>query len=161
VKKHLFPLLTVIGVAALGGCPSGIEPVPFQGIGGTISFVGDVPDNTDWVRLIVYRSTPQDSADFLGFVAFTDTLPLARTNTPYLLGLEAEEYGWLPLVWKEKDADLSAGSLRVLGWYTAGGGPFDPPASVTVESGKETDEVDLVGDFDNMLTPEEVLELLR
>ncbi len=157
----MFRLLPVLGLAALGGCPDGIEPVPFQGISGTVTFIGDVPKNTDWVRLVVYKNMPQEPLDLLDFIAFTDTLPLALSSSPYLLGLQADDYAWLPLVWKEKDADLTPDALRVIGWYTAGGDPFDPPQSVAVEEGRETDGVNLIGDFGSLLTPEEALERVR
>jgi hypothetical protein len=161
VKKHLFPFIPLLGLAALSGCPNGIEPIPFQGISGTVNFIGDVPENTDWVRLVVYKNMPQQPLDLLNFIAFTDTLPLALTSSPYLLALSADEYAWLPLVWKEKDADLTPDALRVIGWYTAGGDPFDPPRSVSVQEGRETDGVTLIGDFGTLLSPAEALERIR
>jgi hypothetical protein len=150
-------LLGLLGLA----CSDGLEPVPFQGISGTVHFVGSIPDSTDWVRLVVFRQIPQQPLDLLGFAAFTDTLPLSGENPAYLLNLDTGDYAWLPLVWKRKDAPLSPEALRVIGWYTSGDAPFDAPVPVTVARDAETGDVNLTGDFGHLLTAEEALEAIQ
>ncbi len=160
MHKHLFQAAALVALVCLA-CSDGLEPVPFQGISGTVTFSGEVPDSTDWVRLVAYRDLPQQPLDLLGFAAFSDTLPLGLRNRDYVLGLDAAEYAWLPLVWKRKDVPLSPEALRVIGWYTGGGGPFDPPQPVTVDPNAETGDVDLTGDFGQLLTAEEALEAIQ
>ncbi|HSG81375.1 MAG TPA: hypothetical protein VLC48_03920 [Gemmatimonadota bacterium] len=161
MKKHLFQPLPALGLALCLACSDGIEPVPFQGISGQVTFLGEVPDSTEWVRLVIYRTLPRDSLQLLSFVAFSDTFPLDQPSTPYFMELQAGEYAWLPLVWKKKDAPLAPEALRVMGWYSAGGAPFDSVRLVTVETESETAEINLIGDFRTMLTPAEALEAIR
>ena len=76
------------------------------------------------------------------------------------MALEPGAYQWMPAVWKEADAPLSVASLLVAGWYT-GGAPFAKPRTFVVESERETRDVNLIVDFNNMLTADEALEALR
>ncbi len=161
VKKHLFRLLMFTATAAALACSDGLEPVPFQGISGQVTFLGEIPDSTDWVRLVIYRTLPEDSLDLLNFVAFTDTLPLAGLAPPYIMGLGTGDYAWLPVIWKKKDLPLSVESLRVIGWYTAGAAPFDTPVAVTVLEQEETDGINIIGDFGTLLTAAEALDQVR
>ena len=161
MRKHLFRLRLAIGLALLLACSDGIEPVPFQGISGQVTFLGEVPDSTEWVRLVIYRTLPEDSLQLLNFAAFSDTFPLARPSSPYLMQLQAGDYAWLPIVWKKRDVPLGAAALRVMGWYSVSGAPFDSVQAVTVESEAETGEINLIGDFRTMLTPQEALEAIR
>lgn len=159
LKRLPVPILA--GLLALSlGCSDGLEPVPFQGVSGTVRFSGARPDSTDWVRLAVYRDVPASTLDLFAFVAFSDTLQLSGDSTAYVLALEPGTYRWLPAIWKRRDAPLSADALRVVGWYT-GSGPFDTPLSFEVDSGGETAGVDLLADFANLLTADEALEALR
>ncbi|NIR44616.1 MAG: hypothetical protein GWN99_09955 [Gemmatimonadetes bacterium] len=160
MRKHLFRAAALVGLVGLA-CSDGLEPVPFQGISGTVSFVGEVPDSTDWVRLVAYRDLPQQPLDLLGFAAFSDTLPLGVQNPEFILGLDAARYAWLPIVWKRQDAPLSPEALRVIGWYTGGSGPFDPPQPIEVETNAETGDLTVTGDFGQLLTAEEALEAIR
>lgn len=160
MHKHLFQVAALVGLVGFA-CTDGLEPVPFQGISGTVRFVGTVPDSTEWVRLVVFRQLPQQPLDLLGFAAFTDTLALSGGNTTYLLNLDTGDYAWIPLVWKRQDAPLAPEALRVIGWYTSGAGPFDSPVPVGVARNAETADVDLTGDFDQLLTAEEALEAIQ
>jgi hypothetical protein len=163
VRKLTFPLLVALGTASFGACADGLGPVPFQGVSGAVTYLS-APDaeSTDWVRLAVYRELPEEQADLiLGLVTFSDPLRTGESPAPYAVALEPDEYAWLVVAWKEKGNENLLTALRAAGWYTAGGGPFDTPVSFTVAAESETDGTDLSADFDNMLTIQEVLDLLR
>ncbi len=51
--------------------------------------------------------------------------------------------------------------LRVLGWYTEGGGAFDPPEAFVVTGDEETAGINVIADFENPLTLEEALEIIQ
>ena len=148
------------GALAGSACEEGLEPVPFQGVSGRISFLGRPPANTEWVRLVVYREIPAAEAGFFppNLVLFSDPLPL-DSAADFVLPLAPGTYRWLPAVWKEEGLPLSAESLRVLGWYTAGEG-FDAPAALTVSAEVESAGIEIVADFRTLLTVDEVLALL-
>jgi hypothetical protein len=153
--------LLPIALVTLAACTDGLEPVPFQGISGTVAFVGEAPDSTDWVRLAAYPELPDSLLDVLDFAALSDELVLFEDSTKYALSLDPGLFQWLPLVWKAAGVPLSLESVRIVGWYTEGGGPFDAPESFPVVSTEETVDISLIGDFDNMPTLAEALELLR
>ncbi len=160
MKKHSLALLAGLLLALIVACADGLEPVPFQGISGTVRFSGAKPDSTDWVRLAVYREVPGSTLDLFSFVAFSDTLRLSADSASFVLALEPGMYRWLPAIWKRRDAPLSVDALRVMGWYS-GSGPFAPPLSFQVDSGGETADIEVQADFTNLLTASEALELLR
>lgn len=159
LKKLPAPILAGL-VALCLGCSDGLEPVPFQGVSGTVRFSGAKPDSTDWVRLAVYRQVPASTLELFGFVAFSDTLRLAGDSAAYVLALEPGTYRWLTAIWKRRDAPLSIEALRVMGWYS-GSGPFDLPLSFQVDSGGETASIDIQADFTTLLTVDEALEALQ
>ncbi len=160
MRKPSIWLIPALGLATILACSDGLEPVPFQGASGTVTFIGEAPDSTEWVRLAVYRELPQTPLDLLDFVAFSDTLSLSLPAAPYVLALDTGTYEWLPVIWKAKDTPLIPSALRVIGWYTAGGAPFDAPESFDVTANQETPEVNVIGDFRTMLTVDEVLALM-
>ncbi|UCF19305.1 MAG: hypothetical protein JSU87_15465 [Gemmatimonadota bacterium] len=145
----------------LGACEEGLEPVPFQGISGTVRLIGQPPDSTEWVRLVIYRELPQTDLDLLGFVSFSDPLDLSEREAAYVLALEPGLYRWLPVVWKKEGAPLAPEALRAAGWYSVDGEPFAVPDTVRVTAEAETADVDLTADFENMLTVDELLEILE
>ena len=155
----LQPLLAT-GLAILLGCSDGLEPVPFQGISGTVTYVGTVPDSTDWVRLAVYKRLPETLFDFLSFVAISDTLFLGDSTVPYSIALEPGPYRWLPAVWKKAGEPLSLTSLRIAGWHT-GTNVDGRPMPFVVNPDSATTGIDVTVDFNNMLTPEEAIDSLE
>ncbi|UCC73861.1 MAG: hypothetical protein JSV86_04680 [Gemmatimonadota bacterium] len=161
MRKLTFPGLLALGAAALWGCADGLEPIPFQGVSGTLAYIS-APDSatTDWVRLAVYRELPETDTDLLDFEAFSDDLPIGDAPAPYWVPLEAGDYAWLVVVWKERGNENPLTALRAAGWYTAGAGPFELPVGFMVLAEGETGETDVSADFDNMLTIDEVLAFL-
>ena len=153
-------LLVALGPLLLLACADGLEPVPFQGVSGTVRFLGNRPDSTEWVRLAVYRELPASTAGLIGFVTFSDTLPTARGNVPFSLPLDTGTYRWLPAVWKRADEPLAIASLRVMGWYSAAADPFGSPLAFTVERDRETAGIEIIADFTRLLSAEEALQTL-
>jgi hypothetical protein len=158
----LVAVLALAATALLAGCGDGLQPLPFQGVSGEVAYQSAPPFwNTDWVRLAVYETLPQDELDLLDFVTFSDTLPTAALSASYAVALEPGDYAFLVVVWKEAGNENLLTALRAAGWYSAGGGPFEMPAPFTVAAESETAEADLAADFDNMLTIQEVLDYLN
>ena len=79
----------------------------------------------------------------------------------FAVALEPGDYAWLVVVWKEAGNENLLTALRAAGWYSGGGGAFDLPNPFSVAADSETAETDLVADFDNMLTIQELLDLLN
>ncbi len=102
---HIFALLLPL----LCGCESGIEPVPFQGVSGTVEFQGQVPDSTEWVRLGAFRQKPTTAIELLSFEAITDALLLFEDSTRYALGLDTGLFEWLPVIAKRENTPVPAG----------------------------------------------------
>lgn len=151
----------LLALALCAACGDGVEPVAFQGVSGIVTYWTE-PDSagTDWIRLAVYRELPQTELELLGFLAFSDTLPRAGPTAPYVVALEPEQYDWLVVVWKERGNENLLEALRAAGWYSAGGGAFGPPASFWVAADSETAGINVIADFENMLTIAEVLDSL-
>ena len=146
-------------LAALACEDGGLEPIPFQGISGTLSFFGLRPDSTDWVRIGVYAKVPAETSDFLDVVAFSDTLFSDTTDFPYFVGLEPGVYLYIVAFWKPLNRPLT--QLRVGGWYTFGSPPFDVPAPAIVEPDSATAGIDLVMDLGALLTLDEAVAILE
>jgi hypothetical protein len=152
--------LPALCLALLAACADGLEPVPFQGVSGSVAFSGALPDSTEWVRVGAYRDLPETDLDLLGFAGISEPLALARDSAGYVVGLESGVFEWIPVVWKQEGVALPNG-LRVLGWYTDGGGAIDPAELVLVTADEENGGINLIADFENALTIEEALEILR
>ena len=145
--------------AAAGGavaCDSGLEPLPFVGIGGVVTLEGTAPDSTDWVRLIVLREMPDSAEQFLeisqllaNLAAFTDPLPLDAPEYPFHVQLAPGEYAWLLAVWK-KVGPLDSTTLREAGTYYGDNDPSAGPEAFTVAPGEETAGLDFVANLDSL-----------
>lgn len=157
-KIALQPVIP-LGLAILLGCGDGLEPVPFQGISGTVTYIGAPPDSTDWVRLAVYKRLPGTVLELLSFVAVSDTLFLGAPEVAYAIALEPGAYEWVTAVWKRAGEPISLTSLKVAGWYRgddlAGG-----PLPFVVEADSETADIDVIVDFTNMLGPQQAVDSL-
>ncbi len=156
ITLSTLPLLGALTLA----CAEGLEPLPFQGVGGTVEYRGELPASTEWVRVGAFQELPQTIFEFLDFSAISDPLPLDSTSTQYLLSLETGVYRWLPVVWKEANVSIPSG-LRIVGWYTGTQDPFGNPDSFLVRQDTMTEGIDVVVDFNNPLTLEEALAELQ
>lgn len=151
-----------VGSVGAAGCDSGLEPIPFEGISGVVALRSAVPDSTDWLRLVVLREMPQSAQDFLdlarltaNLAAFTEPLPLEAAEVPFYIQLAPGQYAWLLAVWKRL-GPLDSTTLREAGTYYGEGGPSAGPASFDVVAGRETARLDLIVDFDEMRSIDEL-----
>lgn len=143
----LAPLLCV-------ACDEGLAPAPFNGIRGHVTFHGALPDSTDQVYVVAFRTFPQSSAGLLDYQRPPDSLELdsaARAGgQPYALSLPDGTYEWVLAVWKKvgnltlQNADSL---LQEAGYYRD---PADTTRiGVVTVAGVATD-IDFVVDFANM-----------
>ncbi len=126
----------------------GLHPVPITGISGTITFKGEWPANTEFVRVAVYQAYPPPS--LIALSAVSDPLPFGAKSYRYILPLKPGRYGWILVAWKAKNAPFT--DIRTLGTYYASG-DSTKPGSVTVEKDRLTTNVDMVADFGVLNSP--------
>jgi len=93
----------------------GLEPVGSQ-IAGVITFSGDIPPNTDQVRVAVTdQFPPRDITELI----FSDALPYRSGRAEYILFLPPATYEVVAVIWKEKNQSWNISD--VIGIY---GGSF-------------------------------------
>jgi len=153
--------LAALAVVAALACDGGLQPQPiptecpagFVGVCGTVQLKGAIPDSTDGVFVIAYRTFPQTCDEIPDFVPFPPPrIPLGDTVATYTLPLPDGRYEWIVAAWKKIGtltltvADTAL--LREAGFYR------DPPGSSTpgaiTVSGTGVDSVDFVVDLDNL-----------
>jgi len=153
-------------LAAVLACDGGLEPVPqpttcpsgFQGVCGTVTFRGAIPESTDVVYVVAYAHFPQSQSDLFTFTpAIPPQLALPDSTVPgdtlrfYTLPLPANRYEWVLAVWKKEGTLTFANAdslLRETGYYR---NPADTslPGAVSV-FGAGTDSIDFIVDFNQM-----------
>ena len=139
------------------GCDGGLGPEPAAtacsaGICGVVHFRGAVPDSTDYVRVVVYRTVPDSLSQLTAFAGFSDPLPLGPGSARYtccITPLPPGSYAWVLVVWKKLgllDVTSAPALLRVAGSYLE---PADTTrlGVVTIPLGGATGGVDMVADF--------------
>ena len=123
----------------------GLHPVPITGISGTVTFRGQWPGDTEWVRILSFSEVPAPG-NFIDFIAFlkglSDPVPQGVSSYRYILELRPGTYKWIAVAWKAQGEPIT--SLKIIGTY---GGENQPPPAVTVQQDKLTPGVDIVADF--------------
>jgi hypothetical protein len=150
--------LLTAGVAA--ACNEGLQPqtvcpAGFQGICGSVTFRGALPESTDVVYVVAYATFPQSQNDLFSFQPLPPpTLGLdsaARTRSqPYALPLPNGTYHWVLAAWKKQGALSQQNAdtlLREAGFYK--NSSDTTRAGVVVVNGATTG-IDFVVDFTNM-----------
>ena len=156
-SPFLWCLLTAGAAAACneGLTPQTVCPTGFQGICGSVTFRGALPESTDVVYVVAYATFPQSQNDLFSFQPLPPpTLGLdsaARTRSqPYALPLPNGTYHWVLAAWKKQGALSQQNAdtlLREAGFYK---NPADTTqAGVVVVNGAATG-IDFVVDFTNM-----------
>lgn len=112
----------------------GLEPIR-SGIGGTINYIGDWPDNTAEVRIVAATTFPPTDINDL---IIGDILPIGGNSTEYNFYLSPGDY-YIGLVWREREA--AWGIQSIFGIYTNPGDSFAPglikiPDDTTLVTGK-------------------------
>lgn len=132
------------------GCTDnhGLHPVPITGIGGTITFEGSWPGNTEFVRIVVYKDYPPPS--LMAITSFSDPIPFGSRAYAYELQIPPGTYHWILVAWKPKNAPFT--DIRTIGQYYASG-DSTIPGTVSVQKDHLTPNVNIIADFSILTTP--------
>lgn len=135
----------------------GLGPEPPEGeIQGRIEFVGQWPDSTREVRVIVLNKYPSGITDLLllfgfvqnNYVAESDTIRRNSRFYDYSIKLSPGEYEWVLVAWFPDIKSYFLG-VKELGAYY-----IDPdqllPSPVVVNADEITSNIDIVADFSNV-----------
>jgi hypothetical protein len=137
----------------------GLEPVT-EGISGRITFVGNWPDTTEWVRLAVFKTRPANAFEvFRNPPAFSDPLPRFVKFYDYTLKpLEPGHYEWVVLAWKpqKKFATSDYSGLDTLGMYINRLNPTDS-LGIDVPRKQLLTGIDIIADFSALTPPSPIL----
>jgi len=138
-RVWLLPLTLVL----LGGCrlDHGLHPVAISGISGRITFVGEWPPNTDWVRVAVYATYPPPS--YLAIAGYSDPIPPGVSSYEYELPLKPGRYEWVLVAWKPRESL----NIKDIGTYYSHPDSTSKPGVVEVKPGRLTPHIDIVADF--------------
>lgn len=149
-RAAIFPIAALFIALIFASCNlnHGLHPVPITGIGGTITFRGDWPKETEFVRIVVYRDYPPPS--LIAITAFSDPIPFGSKTYSYELQIPPGTYHWILVAWKAKNVPFT--DIHTLGVYYAQHDSTSP-GSVTVEKDKLTPHVDIVADFGVLSSP--------
>lgn len=126
----------------LGACSydHGIDPV-FSKITGKVVFVGEMPPNTDQVRVAVaVNFPPTDLSELLT----SDALPKGLDTVAYEILVPYGEYSAVGVIWKAKNASWSL--TDILGIYSDVSGFLPKSVRVTPQE-PVADSVDIVADY--------------
>jgi hypothetical protein len=150
------PVLGVLAAAVLA-CDGGLEPLTdcaaVAQICGTITFTGTIPDSTEWVRVVAYRTRPTAPQGLFTFNGPSDALPYGNPTAEYRLSLPAGTYEWVLAVWKKigtlnPDGSNADSLLKEAGSYRD---PADTSQlGIVVVPATGVRSVDILVDFDNM-----------
>lgn len=153
--------LAALAATVMLACDGGLQPQPmptdcpagFVGICGTLRLRGTIPDSTDGVFVLAYRTFPQICDDIPDFLPFPPPeIPLGDSAAIYTLPLPDGRYEWIVAAWKKvgpltlTPADTAI--LREAGYYRD---PADTaqPGAITI-AGAGVDSVDFVVDLDDL-----------
>lgn len=150
VRAAIFPIAALFITFIFISCNlnHGLHPVPITGIGGTISFKGDWPKNTEFVRIVVYRNYPPPSP--IAITGLSDPIPFGSRTYAYELQLPPGTYHWVLVAWKAKNQSFK--NIRIIGQYYAEN-DSSQPGTITVRKDQLTPHVDIVADFSILTNP--------
>lgn len=153
-------LLCLLTAAVAAACNEGLKPqtvcpAGFQGICGSVTFRGALPESTDVVYVVAYATFPQSQSDLFNFQPLPPPQMRldsdARANEQaYALALPNGTYHWVLAAWKKQGAlsQQNADSLlREAGFYKSPADSTRP--GVVIVNGSATG-IDFVVDFTNM-----------
>ena len=142
-----FCLFILILIAFACDYQHGLHPVQIAGISGSITFQGDWPPETEWVRLVCFshKPSPNNFGEFIAYLkGLSDPLPMNVGSYDYVMQLEPGTYEWIIVAWKAKG--LLIISSKTLGEYshTDSSGT---PVPVTVLANQLIPNIDIIADF--------------
>lgn len=138
----------------LTGCrvDHGLEPrqSTWSGVEGTVSFLGEWPEDLAEVRAAIFRTYPPTGLSALA--GFSDPLlPLGRASYPYRVPAVEGVYEWVIVVARREGEPWAETSL-LLGQFVRNPGDATP-APVTVYENLPTSGVDITVDFAHLPEP--------
>ena len=149
-----------LALAATFACSEGLAPVPlcapgFVGICGTVTFRGAVPESTQAVYIVAYRTFPQSRAELFSFQPPLTQLERLRVDTSsvfYSVPLPSGRYEWVLAAWVKQGFTLANAdsTLREAGFYRGGADTTRFGSGIVAVSGTGTGAIDFVVDFTNM-----------
>jgi len=142
-----------------GLSPTGEDARGSSGISGTITFIGDRPDSTRSVNVVVSKTYPKGLTDpdslnsfvvqeyLLGNIQLGDTIPKGMTEYKYTFNLQPDLYEWILVAWFPDIEDYLYG-VKELGAYYRDS--EDIPESVYIPPGEIVKNIDMTADFSNI-----------
>ncbi len=128
----------------------GLHPVQVTGISGKITFIGEWPAETDWVRLVSFsqKPTPNNFAEFIAYLkGLSDPLPMQVSSYDYVMQLEPGNYDWIIVAWKAKELPIT--SIKILGEFS-NTDSSGTPTPVTVMANRLLTNIDIIADFNKI-----------
>lgn len=135
-------LISMLMILLFVGCESdhGLEPTR-SGISGTITYVGDWPENTAEVRIVAATSFPPNSVEDL---IIGDLMPVGGDSTEYNFWVNPGDY-YLGLVWRGRDSAWGIQSIFAI--YFEPGETFMPSMITVPDRQTVVANKDMVADF--------------
>ncbi len=131
-------------------------PGNISGIEGRITFVGEWPDSTKEVWVVVLKNYPAgitEENELFQFVLenFVDStaMPLFVNQYDYQMTLDPGFYGWVLVAWFP-DIETWFLGVKELGAYYLSPGLQIVPTSIKIDEGVMVDGVDIIADFSNI-----------
>ena len=120
----------------------GLHPVKITGISGTVTFVGDWPEDTEWVRILCFQQKPKsenvtDILVSLFDAKIGDPVPPYVTDYNFTVELEPGVYQWIAVIYNSNTFPL-----KIIGEYDQ--------SDLIVEKGKIVDDVNITADFNKL-----------
>ena len=151
--------ISVVFVILIVSCYRGhglSPPGNIAGIGGRITFIGEWPDSTKEVWVVViknYAGGITDEAELYQFVldnfVASAAIPLYVDQYDYQMTLDPGIYGWVLVAWFP-DIDIWVLGVKELGAYYSNPEFQIVPTPVQVDEGVMIGGIDIVADFDNI-----------
>ena len=144
----------IAAVLAATACDRGLEAEPpLTGIAGTVTFLGEWPQEIGEVAVAVYRDLPEEVEDLFGLSGTDQGVPLGSRSYDYFVPLAREgTYRWIIVAWRRPEAFWDFTSL--LGCYHVEGDSL--PGAVEVTPGQVTSGIDLTIDLGVIADPPEL-----
>lgn len=159
MKKIIY--ISLIPLIILMSCGEGISPLPETtepGFAGTITFIGDWPQDSVRTHIVLFKEALEDSTDFnivnLGFISVE--IPDSSSEFNYntydhaVIGeIEAREYAYLAVA----QSSTESLSLQRKDWYVIGIYCNDTDVTCTgrilIPAGAYLQDINITCDFNN------------
>ena len=159
-NKQIFLITGILFylISLISGCykGQGLEPEPPQGeIQGQVEFMGEWPDSTKEVRVVLLKKYPLgiDHSDLMNFVVnnivkYSDPIPKDSRYFNYSLEVPPGEYGWILVAWFPDIPSYFLGVKELGAYYRDSEQQY--PSSVLVNAGETLKRIDIRADFANV-----------